>query len=287
MKAEFKAITKLLQAGKREVARGSDVWKRIHQETGLGTIRGNKFLFSEDELNKLRQFGSSLTSGELDPLFYQPAGRRMDMAEIHSNEKFTSQSVFGSLLLLATAGDASVSISGQPSATQQGSVLAVKPGAINYEALTQQNLIVIENGSLMPDWHRIVLPQAWQHAVLLYRGHGENARDVNKLAQAQPSDRLALYYDFDPAGMAMALNWGRGHILVPQNWPVLDCSAAGGLSQRDTYRQQHAALNMAQAAARTDQQRSILAFMADHECAIMQEHITTRALPLVAITGSK
>ncbi|UQG60613.1 hypothetical protein MIH18_01210 [Marinobacter sp. M3C] len=287
MKAEFKAITKLLQAGKREVARSSSVWKRIHEETGLGAVRGNKFLFSEDELDKLRQFGRALTGGELDPLFYQPAGPRMDMAELHSNEKFTSQSVFGSLLLLATAGNASVFINGQPSATQPGSVLAVKPSVVNREALTQQNLIVIENGSLMPDWHRIVLPPAWQHAVLLYRGHGENARDVNQLAQAQPSDRLALYYDFDPAGMAMALNWGKGNILVPQDWPGLDCSAAGGLSQRGTYRQQHAALNMAQAAARTDQQRSIMAFMADHECAIMQEHITTRALPLVAITGSK
>jgi hypothetical protein len=287
MKAEFKAITKLLQGGKREIARGSNVWKRIHEETGLGAVRGNKFLFSEDELDKLRQYGRSLTDGELDPLFYQPAGPRMDMAEIHNNEKFTSQSVFGSLLLLATAGDASVSISGEPGTTKPGSVLAVKPDAINREALTQQNLIVIENGSLMPDWHRIVLPPAWQNAVLLYRGHGENARDVNKLAQAQPSDRLALYYDFDPAGMAMALNWGRGHILVPQDWPALDCSAAGGLSQRGTYRQQHAELKIAQAAARTDQQRSILAFMAAHECAIMQEHITARALPLVAITGSK
>ncbi|EAZ97729.1 hypothetical protein [Marinobacter sp. ELB17] len=285
MKAEFKAIATLLQGGKREIARSSNVWKRIHEETGLGAVRGNKFLFSEDELDKLRQYGRSLTDGELDPQFYQPAGSRMDMAEIHNNEKFASQSVFGSLLLLATAGDASVSISGHPSATQLGSLLAVKPDAINREVLTQQNLIVIENGSLMPNWHRIVLPQAWQDAVLLYRGHGENARDVNKLAQAQPSGRLALYYDFDPAGMAMALNWGRGHILVPQDWQALDCSASGGLSQRGTYRQQHASLDMAQAVAWTDQQRGILAFMANQECAIMQEHITARALPLVAIAG--
>ena len=284
MKAEFKAITKLLQAGKRETAR-SDVWKRIHQETGLGAVRGNKFLFSEDELDKLRKYGLSLTGGELDPLFQKPARSRMDTAEIHNNEKFTSQSVFGSLLLLATAGDASVSINGEPSATQPGSVLAVKPGAIDREALTQQRLIVIENGSLMPDWHRVYLPPTWQDAVLLYRGHGENAREVNKLVQAQPSERLGLYYDFDPAGMAMALNWGKGNILLPQDWLALDCSAAGGLSQRSTYRQQYAELKIAQAAAGTDQQRSILAFMAAHECAIMQEHITVRALPLVAITG--
>ncbi|AFP30928.1 hypothetical protein [Marinobacter sp. BSs20148] len=31
--------------------------------------------------------------------------------------------------------------------------------------------------------------------------------------------------------------------------------------------------------------RGILAFMANQECAIMQEHITARALPLVAIAG--
>ncbi|HEV8078886.1 MAG TPA: hypothetical protein VGP45_10925, partial [Marinobacter sp.] len=191
----------------------------------------------------------------------------------------------GSLLLLATAGDASVSIAGERSATKPGSVLAVKPSVVDRDALTQRNLIVIENGSLLPDWSRICLPPAWQDAVLLYRGHGENARDVAGLVQAQPSDRLAFYYDFDPAGMAMALNWGKGNILLPQDWLALDCSAAGGLSQRGTYRQQHAELKIAQAAAGTDQQRSILAFMAAHECAIMQEHITVRALPLVAITG--
>ncbi|MBQ0763163.1 DUF7281 domain-containing protein [Marinobacter psychrophilus] len=284
MKAEFKAIATLLQGSKRSAARNK-VWTRIHHETGLGTVSRRDFLFSEDELNKLRQYGRSLTGGELDPLFYKPAGLRMDMAEVHNNEKFTSHSVFGSLMLMATAGGARVVINGEPSATQPGSILAVKPDPINREALTQQKLIVIENGSLMPDWSRIVLPEAWQDAVLLYRGHGENARDVIKLALAQPSDRLAFYYDFDPAGMAMALNWGRGHILVPQDWPALDCSASGGLSQRGTYRQQHASLNMAQAAARTEQQRRILAFMANQECAIMQEHITARALPLVAIAG--
>jgi hypothetical protein len=286
MKAEFKAINRLLQARKNEVAR-SDVWKRIYEETGLGAVRGNRFLFSEDDLDKLRQFGRSLTGGELDPLFYQPSGSRMDTAEIHSNEKFTSQSVFGNLLLLATAGDARVIIDGQPGATQPGSFLAVQPGAVNFEALTQQKLIVIENGSLMPDWHRIVLPPDWQNAVLLYRGHGENVRDVSKLVQAQPSEQLAVYYDFDPAGMFMALNWGRGHILVPQDWRALDCSAAGGLNQRGTHRQQHAELKIAQAAAVTDQQRSILAFMAAHECAIMQEHMTSRAMPLIAIKGFK
>ncbi len=282
MKAEFKAINILLLNGKDRVPRNK-VWTLIHEETNLGAVRGREFVFSIEELQKLRQYGMSLTGGELDPQFNQPSGSRMELAQRHSDEKFSTQSVFGNLLLMATAGRATLIISGKSTSTQPASVIAVKSEAVDHQFLQQQRLVVIENGSLLPDWQRIRLPESWENAVLLYRGHGDNARGVSQLVAVQPSERLAFYYDFDPAGIAMALRWGRGHVLVPKDWSALDCRSANSVSQRNTFRQQHAELKMAYGLARTASQRRVVEFMETEECAIMQEHLTVRECLLTSI----
>lgn len=282
MKDEFKAINSLLLNGKNRVPRNK-VWSHIHEETNLGVVKGRELLFTAEELYKLRQYGSSLTGGKLDPQFNQATGSRIELAQRHHDEKFSSQSVFGNLLLMATAGCATVTISGTSTTTQAGSVLAVKSDAFDQQLLQQQCLIVIENGSLLPDWQRIRLPQGWKNAVLVYRGHGDNAGCVNRLVAQQPSESLAFYYDFDPAGMAMALRWGRGYMLLPADWPALDCNSASSVNQRTTFRQQYAELKLAHSLARTALQRRIVEFMGTAECAIMQEHLTVRGCLLTPI----
>lgn len=279
---EFGAIERLLKKGRR-TARVSKVWQRIHDETGAGIITNNQLLFTPGDLRRLREYAKHLTNG-VDPLTDTLKGTRMDLAEKTSDEKLASDSVFGALLVLATSGEARVTINGQVTNTPPGAVLSVRAEALDTEALKQCRLVIIENGSLMPHWQDIRLPTEWRDSVLLYRGHRENMRHVRKLIAEQPGENLALYYDFDPEGLEMALSMGKGTILIPAVWAELDNEpeTVGGATQRNAYRRQTRAMIRLRELSEGTDWEPVVKIMQDGELAVMQEHMTVRGWDLTA-----
>lgn len=280
---EFGAIERLLKNGRR-TARLSKVWQRIHDETGAGLITNGQLQFTPNDLQRLREYGKHLTNG-LDPLFDSLAGDRMEMAEKTSDEKLAKDSVFGALLVLATAGEAQVTVSGQVVRTPPGSVLSVRGDALDAEALKQSRVVIIENGSLMPHWQDIRLPPEWQDSVLLYRGHRENMRHVRTIIADQPAENLALYYDFDPEGLEMALSTGKGTIFIPSAWADLnnEMPLPDGTSQRNVHRRQTRAMKRLLKLAEGTEWEQIAKTLQDRELAVMQEHMTVRSWPLTAL----
>ena len=281
---EFGAIQRLLSKGKRTVGR-SKVWMRIHEETCAGVVIGDQLQFNASDLHRLREYGKQLTG--LDPMRDSTAGSRMQMAEKRAPEKLASDSVFGNLLVLATAGDAQVVVNGGRIRTPPGSVLSVLPEAIDYEQLTQSRIVIIENGSLMPHWHDIRLPPEWRNSVLMYRGHRENVQHTRKIIADQPGGNLALYFDFDPEGLEMALSIGKGDILIPENWRELgeDSTNLTGINQRTVFRRQNEAMKRLQTIAKNSAWEAVTTVLAQGELAVMQEHMTTHHWPLVTHPG--
>jgi hypothetical protein len=283
MLGEFGAIKRLLQSGK-QVAQYNKVWSGIHEQTGLGVIMGRQLRFTRAELARLREYGRQLTG--LDPQHDTLKGGRMAMADKASNEKLTSDSVFGDLLVLATAGEADVIINETRVQTPPGTVLSVKPEVLGLDELKRQRLLIVENGAIMPAWHEIRLPEPWTNSVILYRGHRENVSHAQNLVAQQPADKLALYYDFDPEGIDLAMRWGKGAIIIPENWRQIDCIEATGhqkVNQRTVFRQQRDRLKRTRAIAKGSLWEAVLDTMEQHEVAIMQEHLTRRQWPLTAL----
>jgi hypothetical protein len=171
----------------------------------------------------------------LDPQFDTTKGGRMEAADKSNNEKFTNDSVFGHLLVLATAGDAEVFVGGQSASTPPGALLSVLPDALDRQALKSQRVVLVENGAPMTEWDKIQLPPPWDNSVILYCGHRENAGFVQQIVADQPSSNLALYYDFDPEGLEMALRTGKGTILLPEDWrtSLIDRAMRERVTQRD------------------------------------------------------
>jgi len=159
----------------------------------------------------------------------------MEAADKSNNEKFTNDSVFGHLLVLATAGDAEVFVGGQSASTPPGALLSVLPDALDRQALKSQRVVLVENGAPMTEWDKIQLPPPWDNSVILYCGHRENAGFVQQIVADQPSSNLALYYDFDPEGLEMALRTGKGTILLPEDWrtSLIDRAMRERVTQRD------------------------------------------------------
>ncbi|MGX1201043.1 DUF7281 domain-containing protein [Marinobacter sp. MBR-105] len=281
---EFGAIRRLLQSG-RKTARRNQVWTRIHNETGAGVLDAREIHFTMDDLWRLREYGRQITG--LDPQFDTTAGSRVELAQKTSNEKLAADSVFGDLLVMATAGNTELKVSGQPVRTPPGSVLSVHVNALDYDALAKQRLVMIENGGLMTHWQDIRLPEGWKDCILVYRGHRENVRHARRLVQAQPSDQLGLYYDFDPQGLYMALATGKGHAFVPAQWEAWsrDGPLPSGVNQRDAFRRQQGAMSRLRSRAATLMQPWIQVINAvdKGEWAIMQEHMAARGWELTTM----
>ncbi|MDP4533503.1 hypothetical protein Q9252_15260 [Marinobacter salarius] len=218
----------------------------------------------------------------------------MEMADINSSEKRAGKSVFGELLLFATTGTAEVTVSGRRVSTPPGAMLSVKPGQLDRESLKQTNLILVENGALMTEAHRILLPDAFRDSILLYRGHGDNFAEAARIASAQPAENLAVYFDFDPEGLEMALQVGKGTVLLPDIMDRISVNlkAFDAVNQRNVFRNQNGALKRLKQLSLDDDWTAILQTLEENELAIMQEHITAhnfrlRAVPAPVIQSSR
>jgi hypothetical protein len=279
---EFRAIQQVLQSGKRSAQRNK-TWTRLHEETGAGSISGRLFLFDKNDLQRLRDYARNRFG--LDPLFDSTNVSRMEMADKNTDEKRAGKSVFGELLLFATAGTAELTVSGRSLSAPPGSILSVKPECVDREVLKQTKLLLIENGSLMTEAHRIRLPDAWRDCVLLYRGHGENLVEASDIVRAQPAQNLAVYFDCDPEGLELALQVRKGTALLPDIEHVLSGNHKDleTVNQRSVFRRQSEALKRLKAAALIDPWKRVLHAIEAHELAIMQEHLTSHGFPLITV----
>jgi len=277
MRAELSVIERLLQGSKSSVRRNA-TWDRIHEETGAGSVIGRELHFTHEDRHRLRIYAQSLSG--LDPQFDSRAGGRMAVAKYDASEKLSSDSVFGELLVIATAGSACISVQGVEVQTPPGSVISVLPDRLDRSRLRECRLVVIENGSVMPHWSEIRLPEGWEDSVLIYRGHRENLRTVATLVDEHPPETLAFFHDFDPAGLAMACHHGRGAVMVPADWRLLPGDS--GPNQLDTHHKQRAQMKQLKQKNRAGDD-SLVGQMANKHLALMQEHMITRNMPLTVI----
>ncbi len=278
MRAELSAIERLLNSDKTSVRR-NPTWDRIHEETGAGSVIGREIRFTHEDRHRLRIYAQSLSG--LDPQFDSRAGGRMAVAEYDASEKLSSDSVFGELLVIATAGSARISVQGRDVQTPPGSVISVLPDMLDRDKLRECRLVVIENGAVMPHWSDIRLPGAWKDSVLIYRGHRENLRSVATLVDEHPPETLAFFHDFDPAGLAMACRHGQGLVMVPADWPQLRQDF--GPNQPDVHRKQLVQLKSLQNKNRAGD-ASVIGRMAREQLAVMQEHMVSRKMALAAVS---
>ncbi|MCK0164918.1 hypothetical protein [Marinobacter sp. S6332] len=281
MLAEIAAIERLLRTGKANVRRGK-VWDQICAETGVGQVIGKEIHFTPEERQRLREYAKA--EHGLDPQYDSRAGGRMAMAHHDASEKLSPDSVFGELLVLATAGAAIVKVNGKNASTPSGSVLSVRPHCLDLKHLQTQNLVIIENGGLMPYWADIKLPDSLANAIILYRGHRENVRSVAEIVSHQPADKLAWFFDFDPAGQCLAFDQAKGSTLVPSGWRKLGRHTP--FNQSKVHHKQCIALQRLRSRA-TGELLSIADHMASEELALMQEHLVLRSVQMskVLLTG--
>ena len=273
MSQQFKVVQNLLSRGQTR-ARLNNTWRDIHEETGLGVIAQAHISFTSNELNTLRE--SIKRDTGLDP---QHAGSqaptsRLEAAELTTDEKAAIGTVFGAEIRVARVGNA-------PIQTTEGDA-TIPPGmalAIHIERLITQDetLVIIENGEAMSEWHRFKFPPELDGALLIYRGHGRDAKAVKQLLARRDYAQSIGFYDFDPAGLLLALSYRHSAIIVPNLERDL------GLIRAHT--KATAFWGQRELLARLEQKhpsalKPILSGMKAYGIALMQEHIAAHGISL-------
>lgn len=280
-KKHYSAIRALLIGTTSKVKR-TVVWQEIVSETGIGTRHGASYEFTAEDIEDLRRH--SLRKLNLDPFLDDLETGRLSQSEVTADEKLARGTVFGQSLILATTGEATLPLVSGALRLPAFAFMGVPAETIDIAGLAECHMVIIENGSLMTEPQRLNLPAPWNNAVLIYRGHGDDAKALKSIVAAQPADRLALFYDFDPAGMDMALTVGRGALIIPETWGEL--TERSPLNKRDSFYEQNKQLIRAISLAKTPDLNSILAHMQREKLAVTQEALVSNHVKLTAVSVS-
>ncbi|EAZ98132.1 hypothetical protein [Marinobacter sp. ELB17] len=279
--AQFNAISKVVRGHKTDIA-VSDVWAEIHEETSLGARIGKRLVFTTEDIDSLRQYAKYLTN--LDPLFQDLSGNRVEVAAKTGNEKFGNELVFGRMVVMATLGNSSIPLQSGESARAPANVLmSTHLDRIDLDRLQSQKLLILENGTTIQHCEKLVLPESWCDVLVVYRGHGENVPHVDTLIRNQPSETLAFLGDFDPAGIDIATRHGKGVLLIPDLAVIasFDAAALAKISQREVFNRHHVSFRRLKARSTEASWQAMLSYMDQRQIAIMEEHTASKRLPLV------
>ncbi|MCP8687145.1 DUF7281 domain-containing protein [Marinobacterium sedimentorum] len=290
MRLKFQVIQNALRKGLNQVSLNK-TWEAIHHEMEIGEIRGRMLIFQSGDIELLRQLMHKETGH--DPVHESLHGSRIKMAQKAANEKLSSQSVFGNLLQVARLNGASIPIAGSTCAalTPPGTLLSVRE---NYLLLDDiPNVILTENGSAAVYWDCYRYPREVGDALIIYRGHGQDSSVVRNLIQNRPkTTRLYGFFDLDPAGITMALQYKVDALVIPAqledqwhqanswlqevNQSKVHAQQYDELRGLERYFQEHPGISSGRLG-------EVFDFVKCHQIAIMQEHMTRDECELVAL----
>ncbi len=199
----------------------NEVWQWIHNETGIGSLSSRRLSLTIADHKKLREWVKSETG--TDPLTTLISGTREDVAAISRDEKFATETVFSGMLWVNRPSGEIPLVQGH-AVTPEGTLISVATNDIRTEDITM--MVIVENGTVARNWHKCIVPDELAAALIVYRGHGELASTVRAwLASLNADIKKIGYFDFDPAGLGMAVDYNMDAILIPD--PINDALITG------------------------------------------------------------
>jgi hypothetical protein len=276
MRREFEVVQRALQRAERKV-KLNVTWRRIHEEMGIGDPVGASLVLSHDDRAQLRDWLNRKTG--VDPLSKEKLGAtRMDVAQKGRDEKLAEGTVFGGMIKVTRADGTALKLTSGPAIVPPGALLNVEPESL---VVAQEAVVIVENGAVMRHWHEINLPDPIKSAILVYRGHGEDARHVLNLMKDGGAGSRVGFFDFDPAGLQMGLTLPVDALLIPVEWQTLtaDASWVVDFNKHEAFWHQGEALRYLKSHAPASL-ATLIRHMEQHQLALTQEHIVKHRIPL-------
>ncbi|MDX2503907.1 MAG: hypothetical protein QNL62_05465 [Gammaproteobacteria bacterium] len=189
----------------------SAVWKDIYDELGIGEISDRHIILSPEDHDRLREW--VLREAGTDPLTTKVSGDRLVAASLVRNEKWATDAVFSGMMHVNVKSGV-VPLAQGDAATPPGTLLSVSVADIITKHV--DTIVLVENGIVARYWHKCRIPAELSNALMVYRGHGADGRTVRQWVKQLPCTIKKIgYFDFDPAGLGMAIDYEMDAILIP------------------------------------------------------------------------
>ena len=227
----YSSIQRVLRSRKFEVSLNK-TWKEIHDESGVGKLTSTHLLFSAEDHEKLREWISREAGA--DPLTTNITGDRLQAAAAVRDEKWASETVFSGMMQVNVISGV-VPLAQGDAITPPGTLLEVSAKEVLIDRI--DTIVLVENGAVSRNWHQCRIPAGLSQALMVYRGHGAAEKTVLRwLGQLPPTIRKVGYFDFDPAGFGMAVDYRMNSILIPD--PLNDALVEGINNKPDSHIEQ-------------------------------------------------
>lgn len=275
MNREFNLIQRFLRSDKDRV-RLNATWQKIYNEEGIGVLIGGMLVFSPVDRASLVDWFKGKTG--INPLVQGSIqGDRIDVAEVSTNEKLSTNAVFSGEIRVAARQGVEIHTINGPALTPPGSNLEID---ISLLILNGASVIIVENGAVMRRINELVMAPAHINSVFVYRGHSSDAVAVSQMVASNMAVKIMGLYDFDPAGLMMAIEAGLDELFLPAlTDEMLKASILEKLNQPNKFWEQSAIFERLKRKA-PDTLKELLSLMAKYELAIMQEHLIAHNIPV-------
>ena len=279
-KKGYSAIQRVLHNRTFRVALNA-IWQDLHDELGIGSISAKQLLLTHEDHEKLRNW-AALEVGA-DPLTTKIIGDRLEAAALVRNEKWATEGVFSKMIRVSKLSG-EIPLTQGNAVTPRGTLLSVSASDILVNNIT--SVILVENGIVARYWYKSLVPEDLATALIVYRGHGSEAEATRAWLYNLPSDIKKIgYFDFDPAGLGIAVDYSMDAILIPD--PLNDELIEGTNNKPETHGKQ--LTNRPNLAEQLPEScRSVWAWMTSEgkKCAVTQERLMVLGWPLRLLTFS-
>ena len=279
-KKGYNAIQRVLHNRMFRVALNA-IWQDMHDELGIGSISKKQLLLTHKDHEKLRNWTAHEVGA--DPLTTKIIGDRLEAAALVKNEKWATEGVFSRMIRVSKLSG-EIPLTQGNAVTPRGTLLSVSASDILVNKIT--SVILVENGIVARYWYKSLVPEDLAAALIVYRGHGSEAEATRTWLYNLPTDIKKIgYFDFDPAGLGIAVDYNMDAILIPD--PLNDELIEGTNNKPETHGKQ--LTNRPNLAEQLPEScRSVWAWMTSEgkKCAVTQERLMVLGWPLRLLTFS-
>lgn len=225
-KSILNIIERALQLKSCQV-RYNKTWQSLYDEYQVGTKVADGFLLSDKDFDYLQNLYQKYAKTNSDDI--KNTDNRLMTATHFVNEKWAQNGVFDEYLMVACPKS--------PLSTKTGQRMGGKGCLllVNYDEIVADQidkLVIVENGTLMThceEWWYL-LPEEWQSAICLYRGHRADSKYVKTLIERMGNHtKIAIYADLDLSGLDIVVDYAKIkpnkeqiHIVLPKAWQTFD-----------------------------------------------------------------
>lgn len=265
----------------------SMIGRKVLEKYRCGHSRNGKLVFTALDKASLRRLLKDEL--ELDPFYVDDLpDRRIDVAQLHPNEKLARKPASHDLVLL-NCPVGKLQLNGRRIDTEAPFIASAGLTALasGITEIGHASLVVVENLEIMSHCAEFIMPASLHEALWIYRGDSATGARVDAchdlLRRRAAGKTVIVFSDMDPKGLEIALTMpAASHWLGPDRTMWASC-LKGKYASRSGFDVQGEAMAYLLSIDKTGlsaELAALIAALCDERSSFRQEHMLAHAVPL-------